>query len=290
MAAPLIAACRAAGLAPGGARLLHARANHTYHLPQAEAVVRLRHTGDSAEWRRRLASAVQITAWLDQRGFPTVRPLDIEPVTVEGWTVTFWHYLPIQDFVPAGPIVLGHLLRRLHTLPVPPLHLEPTNPLGSLRADLQHAGHVLPAEQRYWLLARSAEIAQEYRRIEMPLGHGTVHGDAHDGNLFRTSVGYVWGDWDSVSHGPLAQDLMPTLDGVLHFGQARADWTELCTAYGADPEIEHHPGMQLLCRARELRSLAAYIRSAPGRPDIQAELDKRLGTIIDGFPAIWRPI
>lgn len=200
MAVPLNAVCHAAGLDPDDALLLHARANHAYHLPRADAVVRLRHTGESAEWQRRLASSVQLTAWLDQHGFPTVRPLNIEPVTMLGWTATFWHYLPIQGFDPAGPAVLGGLLRRLHTFSDPPVRLEPTNPLGSLRADLQHAGDVLPAERWDWLFVRSGQIGQEYRRITMPLGVGMVHGDAHEGNLFLGTTGYVWGDWDSEAY------------------------------------------------------------------------------------------
>lgn len=287
---PFDALCRAAGLDPHGARLLHARANLTYHLPRADAVIRLRHTYGAAEWQRRLTSAVRITAWLADQGFPTVAPLDIQPVTIDGWTATFWKYVPVEGAVVAGPTVLGRLLRRLHSLPAPPVRLEPTDPLGSLPTDLQRAGGVLPAERRDWLMSRASQITEEYGRTEMPLGRGMIHGDAHDGNLLPVYGSYILGDWDSVSHGPLAQDLIPTLDGVLHFGQPRSEWSDLCAAYSVDPEIEHHPGMQLLCRAREIRSLAAYIRSAPGRPDIQAELEKRLRTIINGVPATWRAV
>lgn len=287
--APLTAACHQAGLNSAGARLLHARSNHTFHLPRESAVVRLRQTRGAAEWRRRLASAVKATAWLADQGFPTVEPIPIPPVTVDGWTATFWRYVEIQGD-PADTAVLGETLKALHGFSDPPIELEPTNPLGSLPTDLEHSQDVLSADQREWLRQQAANIAEAYPNTPMPLGRGMIHGDAHTDNLFPTANGHLLGDWDSISYGPLAQDLMPTLDGVRHFGQPRSDWITLCRSYGADPEIEDHPGMVLLCRAREVRSLAAYIRSAPGRPDIQAQLQIRLSTLIDGVPAIWRPV
>ena len=290
---PLIEACRAAGLDPAGARLLHARANHTYHLPTPGVVVRLRHTRGSQEWERRLTAAVEITTWLAARGFPTVEPWHgpTQAVTIGEWTATFWRYLLLDSSrPPATSTQLAELLRELHTY-VPPVRLVPTNPLGALITDLNHADQVLTDTQRDWLRTRATQISERYPHTPMPLGRGMIHGDAHTGNVFPTAVGrYVLGDWDSVSYGPRAQDLVPTLDGVRHFGQPRADWIELCAAYGVDPDIEHHPGIRLLCAARELRSLAAYIRSAPGRPDIHAELSKRLRTLMDGIPALWRPV
>lgn len=288
---PLASACRAAGLDFADARLLHARANHTYYLPRAGVVVRLRHTRGSADWVRRLDTAVQVTAWLVARGFPTVEPGPAPAVTIDGWTATFWRYLPVDPALPpVGATQLAELLRRLHAQPDPPVRLAPTNPLGALVADLDHADRVLTDAQRDWLRARAARISDRYPRTPMPLGRGMIHGDAHVGNLFPADGRYVLGDWDSVSYGPRAQDLVPTLDGVRHFGRPRSEWVELCAVYGVDPDIEHHPGMRLLCAARELRSLAAYIRSAPGRPDIRAELTKRLRTLMDGTPARWQAV
>lgn len=292
---PLAAACQAVGLHCADARLLHARANHTYYLPYASVVVRMRHTRGSAEWIRRLTTAVQATAWLAAREFPTVEPWSSSgsspAVTIDGWTATFWRYVPTDiALAPASPADLASLLRKLHSQPDPPVRLEPTNPLGALLSDLEHAGQVLTPAQHSWLRGRAATLSDLYPNTPMPLGHGMIHGDAHTGNLFPTTGRYVLGDWDSISYGPRAQDLVPTLDGVRHFGQPQSDWDQLCTVYGIESDLEHHPGMRLLCAARELRSLAAYIRSAPGRPDIHAELTKRLQTLMDGAPARWQAV
>ncbi|WP_433464030.1 phosphotransferase [Spirillospora sp. CA-128828] len=290
---PLAAACQAVGLDQTEARLLHARANHTYHLPRELVVVRLRRTRNSEEWIRRLTTAVQVTAWLAARGFPTVEPWPAASpaVTIDGWTATFWRYVPTETaLAPANSTDLAELLRDLHSQPEPPVQLASTNPLGALLADLDHAGEALTQAQHSWLKARATTLNEQYPHTPMPLGHGMIHGDAHTGNLFPTSRRYLLGDWDSVSYGPRAQDLVPTLDGVHHFGQPQSDWDRLCTVYGVETGIENHPGMRLLCAARELRSLAAYIRSAPGRPDIHSELTKRLQTLMDGTPARWQPI
>jgi hypothetical protein len=282
--------CQLAGLSATGARLLHQRANAVYHLPHDGVLVRLRQTRGSTEWEHRLASATRVTRWLAQRGYPTVTPLRLDPVHVDGWTATFWTYVPIAPKAPApGPADLAHLIRRLHEEPNPPVMLAQTNPLGSLRKDLEEVEHGLAEEQHEWLDAHAAEIAQTYLTADIPLGTGLIHGDAHTGNLFPTGHGYLVGDWDSVSIGPRAQDLIPTLDGVQHFDCPSSDWSDFCSAYGVDPSIAEDPGMQLLSRARELRSLAAYIRSAE-RPDIRAELDKRLRTLMFNETAIWRAL
>jgi aminoglycoside phosphotransferase (APT) family kinase protein len=279
------------GLETDGVYLLHERANAVYHLPEAGAVVRLRRTRGSSEWQQRLASAVQVTAWLASRGFPTVVPMPLrQPVSIDEWTVTFWHYVPFDDTAPpADPAVLGRLLRELHSSPAPPVELADTNPLGSLLDDLEQEGPALAAEQRDWLRERAAQIAAAYPTTDMPLGRGMIHGDWHAGNLFPHEGTYLVGDWDSVSWGPRAQDLVPALDGVLHFGEPRSNWIDMCGAYAVDPDIQDHPGVRLLTQARELRSLAAYIRSA-ARPPVRAELRKRLRTLMDGATETWQPV
>jgi Ser/Thr protein kinase RdoA (MazF antagonist) len=289
-APPIAAACATADLDIAGAVLLHQRANAVYHLPTAEAIVRLRHTRGSAEWQRRLASAVAVTSWLHQQGMPTIQPLPVEqPVTVDGWTVTYWRYVPADGAEPPTT-VLGEILAGLHALPAPPVDLVPTNPLGQLLADVEHAGEeALSSERRDWLCTRAEQISTSYATAELPLGTGLIHGDAHTGNLLHSVDRWLLGDWDSVSTGPRLQDLIPTLDGVRHFGAPTSTWDELCRSYGASPDLADHPGTQLLAHARELRSLAAYIRTAH-RGDVRAELNKRLDTLMRGIPATWQAV
>lgn len=287
---PLERVCASVGLDCRDARLLHVRANYAYHLPGPDVVARLRRTHGSEEWQRRLTTAVQVIGWLSRQGFPTVEPLPIMPLSIDGWVATFWRYLETEGEVTAGPAELARLLRDLHALSAPPVELVPTNPLGALPADIEHADEVLSNGQSDWLRTEADQIAQDYALVQMPLGYGLIHGDAYEGNLIRNEGRWLLGDWDSVSTGPRAQDLVPTLVSVTRFGRPYSDWVSLCTIYGVMPEIAEHPGMRLLCRARELRSLAAYIRTAPARADVRTELNQRLDTLIHGVPAIWRAI
>lgn len=184
---------------------------------------------------------------------------------------------------------LGFLLKSLHRLPAPPIDLLVTNPLGSFLADLSQIEVTLPTGQREWLQAQGEQVIAEYQNVVLPLGHGLIHGDAHAGNLLAVGGRYMMLDWDSVSYGPRVQDFVPTLLGVIRFGRPWVNWVDLCHTYGVDPDLKDAPGMHLLCRARELRSLAAYIRAAD-HPDVRAELGKRLRTLIENSPEIWRAV
>lgn len=291
--APIEKVCAAVGLDARGAVPLHRRANTVYALPDAGAVVRLRFTHGSPEWRRRLANSVQVTRWLAEQGFPTITPLDIpQPVSVNGWVATFWRQETVEEPALAADVAdLARILRRLHSLPPPPVELPATDPLGSLPTDLDRNRAALTGEEYDWLLNRCAEIAAEYPGATMPpeLDHGLIHGDAHLGNLIPVAGAFLLADWDSVSVGPRAQDLIPTLHRVLHLGYPRTDWLDLCSAYGVDPSLEHHPGIRLLQKAREVRSLAAYIRRA-AHPDVRRELTKRLRTLMTGDGSVWRAV
>ena len=237
---------------------------------QARAVARLRRTYGSAEWAAQTAASVRVTRWLGDRGVLVTVPLDVEqPVEVDGWAVTFWHHADIDPAAPAANVVdLARALRKLHAQPAPPIDLPETDPLGSLPAEFERPGP-LTSDQRDWLRAQACEVAAAYTRLEQPLSRGLVHGDARTGNLLPVGGGHVLGDWDSVSVGPRVQDLVPTVLGHRRLGRPREDWERLCEAYGVDVGLENHPAVQLLCRARELRTLAAYIRAAE-QPDVAA--------------------
>lgn len=286
MIAPLAAACRAAGLDPAHARILHQRANTVAHLPGARAVVRLRNVRGSVKGVDRIATSVRVCRWLIGHGYPATPPLDLDPVTVDGWVASFWAYLPQPTPRPTPDVAdLGRLLRRLHDLGGPPVTLPTTNPLGSLLTDLDHDGHRLRPDQRAWLREHAAQIAADYRLDDIPLGVGLVHGDGRTGNLLQGPHGWLLGDWDGAARGPRVHDLVSALIAVRRFGSPGRRWTNLCDAYGVSPDIASHSGVRLLAHARELRSLASYLRT-PGRAE-QRELQHRLDTLMTGGTGRW---
>ena len=271
-------ACVKVGLDATDASVIYERSNMVFRLAREPVVVRLRYAPGSAEWMARLTASVQVTAWLSTLGFPAVRPLDIsQPVTTRGYIVTFWHYVPEVGPPWSDIDALARLLRRLHEQPSPPIDLPATNPLGSLREDMGRCTW-LTESQRDWLVSRCDELERQYSETSWRLGCGLLHGDAYTDNLIHTSDGAVLADWDSVSYGPREQDLVPTRMRY-RFGQPASEWDQFCDAYGIDPSELH--GLPVLQQMRELRALAAYIRSH--NPAAQAEVARRIADLISGI-------
>ncbi|MFB4285902.1 phosphotransferase family protein [Nonomuraea sp. MTCD27] len=285
---PLEAAAALLGLNADDALLLHLRANAVYHLPSSKVVLRLRYAPGNHQALNRLCAAILTTRWLAAQGFATIEPLPIEqPVTVNGWIATAWHY--VNGPAPApGAQDLAALLQTLHAVR-PPVPIPALQPLGTLRSDLARHRDALSDRHRCWLLCRCTDIEQAYRDLDPPLGLVLLHGDAHTGNLFRDHDRWLLGDWDSIAYGPLLSDLIPSMMEHHRFGRPRSDWISFCRRYDVDPDLEHHPTATTLRMARELRSLAAYIR-ASDQPNVRAELDRRLTSLVEGNPTTWRAV
>src|SRR5690554_2515113 len=113
------------------ARALRLHATATYLLPREQVVVKL--TSATQENLSRAAVALRVTAWLADVGFPAVRPNHRDPVQVNGFVATLWHYLPQPEQNGSKPMTaLGRLLRDLHSLPDPPFTLPLFEPLARL--------------------------------------------------------------------------------------------------------------------------------------------------------------
>jgi hypothetical protein len=274
----LAVACAAVGLDSSGAEVIYQRANTVCKLASAPVVARLRCTSGSAAVLERLTASVRATRWLYELGFPAVRPLDVpQPVTAYGYLVTFWHYVPSAGQGGRDITALASSLRQLHALPAPAAALPATAPLGSVRADAAACGWLTGA-QRNWLAGRCDEMEARYAGAESALGCGLVHGDAHPGNLIHGLGRVVLCDWDSVSHGPREQDLIPVRLGY-RYGRPEAEWEQFCSTYQVDPGAL--PLLPLLARMRELRAVAAYLRLADV-PEARAEARRRIGDLMSG--------
>jgi aminoglycoside phosphotransferase (APT) family kinase protein len=275
--AALADACAQVSLDATGALVIYERSNAVFRLAHNPVVVRLRYAPGSSEWMARLTASVQVTAWLSTLGFPAVRPWNVaQPVTAQGYIVTFWHYVPEVGEPWSDIDALAHLLHRLHEQPEPPVDLPVTNPLGSLREDVDRCAW-LAGSQRSWLVSRCDELERQYGETSWALGCGLLHGDAYTDNLIHTRDGAVLADWDSVSYGPREQDLVPTRMRY-RFGQPASEWDQFCDAYGIDPSELH--GLPVLQQMRELRALAAYIRSQ--NQAAQAEVGRRIADLMSG--------
>jgi Phosphotransferase enzyme family len=283
----LITACASVSLDGTGARVLYDRANTVYKLARHPIVARLRYAPGPSPWLERLSVSVKVTAWLNRLGFPAVRPLDVEqPVTADGYIVTFWHYLDATGPPWEDVDSLGVLLRQLHQLPEPPLSLPRASPLGSVPDDTKRCPW-LTNDQRSWLLARYQDLKDKYAASAWPLGCGLIHGDAYSENLIHTGDRVVLSDWDSVSYGPREQDIVPT--SIRHrFGRPESEWDRFCAVYGVAPA--DLPGLDVVRDMRELRTLGPYIRTMD-HPQAQAEVKRRINDLMTGMQYDpWHPL
>ncbi|GIM83490.1 hypothetical protein Sar04_12490 [Salinispora arenicola] len=104
-----------------------------------------------------------------------------------------------------------------------------------------------------------------------------VHGDAHVGNLLRTSNGdVVIGDFDPTCTAPWQVDLVAVPVGETRFGRHGAH-ARLALAYGYD--VTQDPDWPTLREARELTMVCAAVPLLASAPGIAGEFRTRLHSI-----------
>ncbi|MFB7213100.1 phosphotransferase family protein [Streptomyces sp. NPDC056255] len=176
---------------------------------------------------------------------------------------------------------LGTLLRELHVLPEPPLHLPAWQPLSSLHESLE-SSTALRSSQKEWLLHRRHELSSQYEHLDFPLGEGMLHGDAYPGNCLWDEVTSTvpLSDWDEASTGPREVDLANTYQGV-RFGRTKSELLAFSDSYGYDTAA--WPGLPVLTQIRDMHTLGSYItRADRGDPQALQELVIRIGTLQHG--------
>jgi hypothetical protein len=277
-------ACTAVGLAPDVLRPVRVHSNGVFLHPAARIVVRV---GSGFDAAGRAGRAVTVTRWLTEMHYPTVAPMRgvDQPVIFPGDVpVTFWLQVEAGSRVVTAAD-LGRLLKRLHSLPVPPLSLPRFRPLDRLTVAAA-AATWLPADDGRWLIERAAILQQQLENTEFRLGPpGLVHGDAQLGNVIAAVPDLVVADWDGTAVAPREWDLVPTAVEQRFGGSARL-LADLLDAYGADPTGD--PGWPVLTGIYELRSVAAHIRRAPLSPPHAREAALRIASLrADDRTARW---
>ncbi|ANZ14920.1 aminoglycoside phosphotransferase family protein [Streptomyces noursei] len=266
-------ACEVWGLSGRGISPLRTHATSVYLLPHADAVVRV----SRDEHRAAAQRAIALTRWLADQGLEITEPLDVpQPVDVHRYVITLWQHYPQPGGPPPGPEHLGHLLRRLHQLPEPPIELPAYRPHLALRPSVESSAALAPSD-RAWILDRSDELLDAYAQLDFPLGHGLLHGDAYPGNTLWDGTAARLGDWDEAAIGPREADLANTFQGV-RFGRTPAQLRAFSDAYGYD--LADWPGIPVLTELRDLHTLGSFIRRADlGDLDAAAQLAFRLDTL-----------
>lgn len=261
--------------------LLRHHGTQVWHLPPADAVVRIAPDHQHEQARRSLALA----RWAREQGVGAVEPALDHTLHAPGLVATVWTYHQPHPTRAPDPADLGLLLRALHRAGTPPVPLPQHDPLGPLLATLDEATCLDPRTTAD-LRSRAQDLRAAYQELpESPLGTGPVHGDAWMGNVLLDVDNIArLADWDESALAPRELDLANLFQGARRFGRTKTDLEAFTRAYGHDPR--QWEGLQVLVGIRDLHTLGSYVRA--GERGDQAALEqlyRRIDTLDE--PASW---
>ena len=253
------AACAIAsahGLSVSDAKLIGGYANIMIELHPLPIVARVAASSLAARadgmW---LAREVRVAEFLSESGALVTRPsplLPLGPHRHGGLAMTFWELVDVIS-AKVTPRAVGKRLHMLHkALASYSGELPLMGPIAEAWQLLEMPKHLnkIDPDQRH-LVAQGIEYARDQlsrREFDMR----PLHGDAHHGNLLKTSKGLAWTDFEDALKGPLEWDLASLTASSYVFGTGRAAKAAL-QGYGApfDQEL-----VDLLVVARTLQAVA----------------------------------
>ncbi|MET9952758.1 phosphotransferase [Streptomyces sp. NPDC006339] len=264
-------ACTQAGLDSRDARLLRGHTNAVLLLEKEQVVAKIARKGTDAG---SVARTVAFVRWLLDAGFPTV-PLHAcdQPLVVDGHAVTFWTYLP----QPEHPVAAGALagpLKRLHSLPPPPIALAEHDNIRAIRRSLT-AITCLPAVALGFLEEEADRLEEALGDVQFSLAPGLIQGDPQHRNALHTPGGSaVLCDWDTVAQGQPEWDLVTVEVHCRRFGYGQAHYQAFVDAYGWD--VTRSAGYPVLRDIRELRMITTNARKVRHAPESLSEIQRRV--------------
>ncbi|WP_018502422.1 aminoglycoside phosphotransferase family protein [Parafrankia discariae] len=286
--------CASVGLDDRDAEPIKLTVNAVYRLPREAAVVRI---AGSAAMNHRVGKVVRVARWLAGHGMPAVRLLPglPAPVTVDEHVATVWVDAAPPTGTPTttptgtgGARDLAAVLRLLHALPPPEPPLPVWDPLDDVRRRLSDA-EGLGDDDRRFLEDRTLQVGEALATVRYALPRTVVHGDAHLGNLIRSTTGeVVICDFDATCRGPAEWDLIPVAVGALRFGRPPTPQLELARAYGFD--VTAWDGFGVLRSVRELKLVTSVVPILASSPTAAAQFAVRLGSLRSGSDrTVWTP-
>lgn len=199
-----------------------------------------------------LAREIAVVDYLVARGAPVVPPSNLLPPgphAHEELFMTFWQYVEPDPSREVTYTETGRMLGELHAvlreypgeLPLlaPALEDIPSC-LQMLDTDNVNA---IDAADIDMLRAAYHRIEPKLRALDGPLQ--PLHGDAHVGNIIPTAQGLLWNDFEDVSLGPVAWDLI----------SLAMTGPDALSAYPAPPD----PAMIELCNEARMLQLTGWL-------------------------------
>ncbi|KAA9164972.1 aminoglycoside phosphotransferase family protein [Amycolatopsis acidicola] len=279
-------ACSQVGLDASDATLLRFGENAIYKLTGIPIVARVGRSVPAAQ------KEVDVARWLAARDFPATRlaPGISPELVVHDFPVTFWEYISSGDTpITAGDF--GRILRRLHALPAPSsFDLPKFKPMPKIPERLESLSpELLPASDIEFLRERHEEVESQFKQVEFKLPQGPIHGDAHPGNLIRTTSGEITLiDLEDFAYGPREWDAAVLSVRHQAFGWvSETEYQSYVDAYGFDPIT--WPGFPVVRAARELNMTTWLAQTMGESTEVAAEVRKRVADLRDKqAPRHWR--
>ncbi|MDT0270061.1 phosphotransferase [Streptomyces sp. DSM 44915] len=224
--AAAVAAGRALGLTVTEPRVLHDLFSVVVHLAPAPVVARLPtvlpHPEDLAAVGRRQRDELDVARWLADQGVPVIPPSPLvppEPVRRDGFSLTFWSYLPEDrdrepDYV-ANAESVADLHAALRGYPGRLAFLSAADPdsLDESLAELDRHPTLIDAAdldraRREWrALAPPARSRTAFEARFPGVALQPLHGDSPPANIFHGVDGDRYADFELVTLGPVEWDL-----------------------------------------------------------------------------------
>ena len=189
------------------------------------------------EW---LTREVEIAAHLDRRGVPVTLPatsIGHGPFERDGYIVSFWQReeaSPVLDAAEAGAR-LARVHRALESFDT--TRLPEWGVFHEAERMLERActnGVLATAESTRvrdaWPIGHEIVVSSRARSASFQ----AVHGDAHFGNVFATTRGPLWTDWEDACVAPVEWDIATLQSRHTTFGEERDLLEPALAAYDLD--------------------------------------------------------
>lgn len=236
-----VAAGRDLGLEITEGRVLYELFSVVVHLAPAPVVARiptvLPHTTTLDSLARRQQQELDVAQWLHDQGTPVIAPSPLvprKPVRRDGFSITFWPFTDEDksrepDYL-ANSELTADLHRALRDYPGELDFLSSAEPtfvteaLDRLEPDVVDPADVARAKREWQVLEPLVRDEAEFRKAFPGIEPQPIHGDSPPANIFASTNGPLFSDFELITRGPVEWDLGglgPEYEAAYNRGAAR---------------------------------------------------------------------
>ncbi|GGU23451.1 phosphotransferase [Lentzea flava] len=236
-----VAAGRDLGLEITEGKVLYELFSVVVHLAPAPVVARiptvLPHTTTPDDLTRRQQQELDVAQWLHDQGTPVIPPSPLvprRPVRRDGFSITFWPFTEEDkgsepDYVRNSELT-ADLHKALRDYPGELDFLSSAEPrfvtegLDRLEPDVVDPADVRRAKKEWQVLEPLISDESEFRKAFPGVDVQPIHGDSPPANIFASTNGPLFSDFELITKGPVEWDLGglgPELEAAYDRGAAR---------------------------------------------------------------------